>query len=133
MTIKYKVFYKFENEGKSLRVYRLDNQIILAVNDDTNPDEPAALDFEIPPREIAPLGRALVSVWEVIHPEGGDNDTAAKSEPMARDAALIEVLQYAILKIGEIINEPANIPILQKREILEGLSKYLTEAINEGS
>ena len=32
----------------------------------------AALDFDLPPREVAPLGRALVNAWEVIHPLRGD-------------------------------------------------------------
>ena len=73
MTIKFKLFYQFSNEGKLIRVYRIDDKILLSINDDTDPDNPAALDFDLPPREVAPLGRALVNAWEVFHPLRGDD------------------------------------------------------------
>ena len=38
MTIKFKVFYQFRNEGKLISVYRLDDKILLSINDDTAKD-----------------------------------------------------------------------------------------------
>ena len=131
--IKFKLFYQFNNEGKLLRVYRLGDKILLSINDDTDPDNPAALDFEIPPREVAPLGRALVNAWEVIHPLRGDDTPDPQSEPMAKETVLTEVMLYAILKIDELAKELAAMPLYIKtdewRERLQDLSKYLAEAI----
>ena len=131
--IKFKLFYQFNNEGKLLRVYRLGDKILLSINDDTDPDNPTALDFDLPPREVAPLGRALVNAWEVIHPLRGDDTPDPQSEPMAKETVLTEVMLYAILKIDELAKELAAMPLYIKtdewRERLQNLSNYLTEAI----
>lgn len=60
--IKYQVFYKFEQGDKMLRVYRLDNQVLLAINEGVD----LALDFEIPKDQIAKIGRALIAAWEEV-------------------------------------------------------------------
>ncbi len=62
MATKYYVYYRLEQGDKVLRVYRLDNQILLAINQGTD----QALDFEIPKDQIAKIGRALVTAWEDV-------------------------------------------------------------------
>jgi hypothetical protein len=61
--IKYQVFYKLDNnDGKMLRVYRLDNKILIALNEGTD----KAIDFMIPKDQIATIGRALITAWEEV-------------------------------------------------------------------
>lgn len=60
--IKYQVFYKFEQGDKMLRVYRLDNQVLLAINEGAD----LALDFEVPKDQLAKIGRALIAAWEEV-------------------------------------------------------------------
>lgn len=93
MTIKFKLFYQLQNEGKLIRVYRLDDKILLSINDDQDPDNPTALDFEIPRHEIAPLGRALVSAWEAA--SGPDYGIRSKRRALQ---------EFERLEVGEIDN-----------------------------
>ena len=61
--IKYQVFYKLDNnDGKTLRVYRLDNKILIALNEGTD----KAIDIMVPKDQVTKIGRALIAAWEEV-------------------------------------------------------------------